>query len=262
MATIGLFDNLTLTARPSAAAGNVTLTCDDPTLPCDERNLAMRAALELRRHLPSDYPGVSIHLEKSIPAGGGLGGGSSDAATTLLGLKELWNAKQNIGQLSEIAAKFGSDVPFFLFGSSSICKGRGEAVRPIGVPTSKWVTLVLPPIGMPTGDVYSRFDSLNLGNDEAIEQEPDWKQWLTLDSADLLPLLVNDLEAPAFSLRPDLADLRSSIEKTISRPVRMSGSGSSLFTLFDDRPSTVAAAEMISARHKVRALAVELAPPQ
>jgi len=258
MVGIGLFDNLSLTKKP--AESGVTLTCDDPSLPCDERNLAMRAALELRRRLPADCPGVSIHLEKRIPAGGGLGGGSSDAATTLLGLNQLWNAKLTIEQLSEIAGKLGSDVPFFLFGSSSVCKGRGEAVRPIGVPASKWVTLVLPPIGMPTGDVYSRFDSMNLGNDQAIEQEPDWKHWLTLGSTALLPLFVNDLEVPAFSLRPDLADLRSSIEKTLSRPVRMSGSGSSLFTLFDEQLDATAAAQVVSDRHGVRTLAVELAP--
>ncbi len=255
MAAIGLFDNLSLTI-----ADSITLTCDDPSLPVDQRNLAMRAALELRRRLPGDCPGAAIHLEKRIPAGGGLGGGSSDAATTLLGLNQFWDAKQTIGELSEIAEKLGSDVPFFLFGASSICKGRGEAVRPIGVPASKWVTLVLPPIGMPTGDVYARFDLLNLGTNEAIEQEPPWEKWLGLGSTALLPLLVNDLEAPAFSVCPDLADLRAAIVKTLDRPVRMSGSGSSLFTLFDDRPSAVAAAETVFARHKVRAVAVELAP--
>jgi 4-diphosphocytidyl-2-C-methyl-D-erythritol kinase len=258
MAVIGLFDNLSLTVKE--AGDGVALTCDDPSLPLDQRNLAMRAALELRRRLPSNCPGALIHLEKRIPAGGGLGGGSSDAATTLLGLNQLWNAKQTIEQLSEIAEKLGSDVPFFLFGASSICKGRGEAVRPIGVPTSKWVTLVLPPIGMPTGDVYSRFDSLKLGSEEAIEQEPDWEKWLSLSSTALLPLLVNDLEAPAFSLRPDLAELRVAIEATVGRPVRMSGSGSSLFTLFDEKSQSIAAAEMILARHKVRTIAVELAP--
>jgi 4-diphosphocytidyl-2-C-methyl-D-erythritol kinase len=256
MAVIGLFDNLSLTEKSSGIA----LTCDDPTLPCDERNLAVRAAIELRRRLPTECPGVLIHLEKRIPAGGGLGGGSSDGAATLLGLNQLWNAKLNIEQLSKIAEKLGSDVPFFLFGSSSICKGRGEAVRPIGVPASKWVTLVLPPIGLPTADVYSRFDSLGLGTDEAIEHEPPWQNWLALSSTALLPLLVNDLETPAFSLRPDLADLRTAIEATLSRPVRMSGSGSSLFTLFDDQPSAAAAAEMISSHHHVRAVAVELAP--
>jgi 4-diphosphocytidyl-2-C-methyl-D-erythritol kinase len=135
MASIGLFDNLSLTEK----SNGVTLSCDDPTLPCDERNLAMRAALKLRRRLPADGPGVSIHLEKRIPAGGGLGGGSSDAATTLLGLNQLWNAKQTIEQLSEIAGRLGSDVPFFIFGCSSICKGRGEAVRPLGVAAGKWV---------------------------------------------------------------------------------------------------------------------------
>jgi 4-diphosphocytidyl-2-C-methyl-D-erythritol kinase len=253
MAFIGLFDNLSLTAVDGP---EITLTCDDASLPCDGRNLVMRAA----RELGGNSYGAKIHLEKRIPAGGGLGGGSSDAATTLLGLNRLWNINQNIQQLSEIAGRLGSDVPFFLFGSSSICKGRGEAVRPIGVPTSKWVTLVLPPIGMPTAEVYGRFDAMGLGNHEQIEREPDWATWLTLKSTQLLPLLVNDLELPAFSLRPELADLRTSIEKLLSRTVRMSGSGSSLFTLFDDQSGATAAAETIVARHNVKAIAVALAP--
>ena len=207
MAFIGLFDNLLLSATDTPG---IALTCDDVSLPCDGRNLVVRAAVELA----GNSRGAKIHLEKRIPAGGGLGGGSSDAATTLLGLNRLWNTNQNIQQLSEIAGRLGSDVPCFIFCCSSICKGRGEAVRPIGVPTSKWVTLVLPPIGLPTAEVYGRFDVMGLENQEQIEREPDWAKWLTLKSTELLPLLVNDLEPPAFSLRPDLADLRISIEKT------------------------------------------------
>jgi 4-diphosphocytidyl-2-C-methyl-D-erythritol kinase len=225
-------------------------------------------------------PPVSIRLEKRVPAGGGLGGGSSDAASMLLGLNRLWVSNvgeavdspndeaqrstagmEDMRELCEMASRLGSDVPFFLYGPSSICKGRGEQVRPIGVPErAKWVTLVLPPIGMPTADVYRRFDAMNLGREQDVEREPSWHKWVTLGSRSLLAELVNDLEAPAFALRPDLGNLRAAIERSLDRPARMSGSGSSLFTLYDERDEAHAAAERITIDHGVRAVAVELCP--
>jgi 4-diphosphocytidyl-2-C-methyl-D-erythritol kinase len=278
MATIGLFDSLSLTASSVETDGNgVVLSCDDPALPCDGRNLVVKAARLFRERRSTDSQGkaadgnspggnVSIHLEKRIPAGGGLGGGSSDAARTLLGLNRLWGQSAEspaIGArcLSELGLSLGSDVPFFLYGPSSVCKGRGEAVVPIGAPRgAQWVTLVLPPIGMPTADVYRRFDEMGLGRVQDLEEQPAWDQWVAMDSAALLPLLVNDLEAPAFSLRPELGQLRESLEETTGRPVRMSGSGSSLFTLFDERDEAIDAAQRIVAVNGVRAIAVELAP--
>jgi 4-diphosphocytidyl-2-C-methyl-D-erythritol kinase len=336
MATVGLFDTLSfsttsplaipLSTTPTQSLKNeitenrsdgVVMTSDDPSLPCDGRNLVVKAANQVRQFLSArraqmpqaEMPAgknaeataglfVSIHLEKRIPAGGGLGGGSSDAACTLLGLQRLWVARpeadrlwvneeaNEVGEagragefdrpgerseeirgsgppdsLSELAARLGSDVPFFLYGPSSVCKGRGESVRPIGVPASvKWVTLVLPPIGMPTADVYRRFDQMNLGREQDVEREPSWNEWVNLGSRSLLSKLVNDLEAPAFDLRPDLGRLRADIEQALGRPVRMSGSGSSLFTLFDEQSEAISAAETITAHRQVRAVAIELCP--
>ena len=295
MATVGLFDTLILNAAPAPEdrgsesahrSDGVVMSCDDPSLPCDGRNLVLRAAVQFRQNvsavacLSAGASGktagtpreslLSIHLEKRIPAGGGLGGGSSDAARTLQGLEHLCRShlcqsnrpEDSAGSaLLELAARLGSDVPFFLYGPSSVCKGRGEAVRPIAAPErAKWVTLVLPPIAMPTVDVYRRFDQMNLGREQDVEQEPSWQQWVRLDSRSLLEQLVNDLETPAFDLRPDLAALRAGIEKTVNRPVRMSGSGSSLFTLFDQREESLTAAERIGTDHGVRAIAIELCP--
>jgi 4-diphosphocytidyl-2-C-methyl-D-erythritol kinase len=270
MTTIGLFDTLSLTdlsrvPRDGTIASGIVLTCDDPSLPCDQSNLVYKAAALMRTAAQANgftiAPDVEIHLQKRIPAGGGLGGGSADAAFTLLGLNAVWHMGRSLPQLSELAAKLGSDVPFFLFGPSSVCRGRGEAVRPIGVPASEmWVTLVLPPIAMPTADVYRRFDDMGLGTEQDVQQEPPWEQWLSLDAQSLLPKLVNDLEPPAFAIAPRLGELRSAIEQSLARPVRMSGSGSSLFTLFDTKNEATAAAEKITSMHGVRALAVELAP--
>jgi 4-diphosphocytidyl-2-C-methyl-D-erythritol kinase len=204
---------------------------------------------------------VSAVLEKQIPLGAGLGGGSSDAARTLIGLNDLWEVRWPVERLSEIAGRLGSDVPFFLYGPSSVCTGRGEVVRPVAKPrAARWVVLILPDVHMPTPAVYRRFDELKLGFDDQIAHEPDWNNWATLSSKELLPCLVNDLERPAFELKPALDELRAGIELQLGRAVRMSGSGSSLFTLYDDGDDANAAASGISENFAVRATAVELAP--
>ena len=204
---------------------------------------------------------VVAGLKKTIPLGAGLGGGSSDAARTLLGLNRYWHADWPVDRLAGVAEKLGSDVPFFLHGPSSVCTGRGEVVRPVSRPTSaRWAVLVLPEIHMPTATVYRRFDEMGLGFDEHIAREADWEQWADLSAKELLVRLVNDLERPAFEIRPDLGTLRAEIELSLGRPVRMSGSGSSLFTLFDQEREAELAAADISARFTSRALSVDVAP--
>ena len=113
---------------------------------------------------------------------------------------------------------------------------------------------------MPTPPVYKRFDEMGLGRDADVNLDPDWNKWAQMGSEELLPRLVNDLEPPAFDIAPDLAHLRSRTESAIGRTVRMSGSGSSLFTLFDDQSHAVEAAEKIERDAKERAVPVEVAP--
>jgi 4-diphosphocytidyl-2-C-methyl-D-erythritol kinase len=267
MTTIGLHDSIDLEPlhrdtglRPAPAATEIKMTCTDPTLPTDDRNLVVKAAKLLRGE--SNHS-AAIHLEKKIPHGGGLGGGSSDAAFTLLALNEFWHLEKTTAALSELAAKLGSDIPFFLHGPSSICRGRGEEVRPIASPAlARWVMLILPEMSMPTPAVYKQFDTMKLGETSTIEIEPDWNQWAALSSQNLLPKLVNDLEPPAFAIEPRLAKLRADLEQQLSRPVRMSGSGSSLFTLYDTRGEAANAANLLTQKHTVKALAVEMTPTQ
>lgn len=230
MTTIGLADELRLQLQPHGSGD--TFTCNDPSLPTDGRNLVVRATAAMRALLPQAPP-VALELHKRVPHGGGLGGGSADAAFTLLALNQLWNAQLPAQALHQAAAALGSDVPFFLYGCSSICRGRGELVRPIAPPAHRTVLLILPNIAMPTAEVYRRFDAMHLGFDRELEQEPDWAHWSQLPSSQLLTHLVNDLEIPSFAVKPELADLRQRAEQTLRRTVRMSGSGSSLFTLYD-----------------------------
>lgn len=209
---------------------------------------------------------LRIALAKRVPVGAGLGGGSSDAARALVGLNRLWNAGWSADQLLGFAARFGSDVPFFVaaafHGPSAACAGRGEIVRPVPPPAPKWALLALPSFALSTRDVYARFDEMGLGVVNVVAGEPDWQEWAELKATELLPRLVNDLEPAAFSLCPQLARLREDVEQTVGRTVRMSGSGSSLFTLFDAEEGDAArvAAGQVEARFGVAAVAVPLAP--
>jgi 4-diphosphocytidyl-2-C-methyl-D-erythritol kinase len=251
MCTVGLHDEIEF--RNSSTPG-VKLTCNLPNIPLDETNLIARAAKILAPHR-----GADAILQKKIPMGGGLGGGSSNAASTLRALNELWRLRKSTPDLAQIAANLGSDIVFFLHGPSSICQGRGQIVTPIPPPKPKFVILILPHLSMPTPAVYKKFDDLKLGSNDNVKNHPDWNHWTTLPATELLPQLINDLEPPAFALRPDLADLRAKIESQISRPVRMSGSGSSLFTLADDSSEAQSLADSIR-KTGLRADPFQLAP--
>jgi 4-diphosphocytidyl-2C-methyl-D-erythritol kinase len=219
-----------------------------------------------RRDVPP-RAAVRIALEKRIPIGAGLGGGSADAAFTLVALDRLLSAGWAAERLSGFAARFGSDVPFFVHAAlgspGAACRGRGEVVRPVAPPAQRWALVVSPPFTLSTRDVYARFDELHLGDDAVLDAaaEPDWRAWANLPARELLGRLVNDLEPAAFSVRPELAGLRTSLERRLGRVVRMSGSGSSLFTLYDaaDEPAAREAVLACEAS-SLRAVAAEVAP--
>ena len=262
MATVGLFDTLILEQPVSAEQSEpVVLRCDRADLPCDDRNLVVRVARgwHEQMRLPP-LARVTIDLQKQIPMGAGLGGGSSDGAHALMGLNRLWRTQRAANDLSAFAARFGSDLSFFFYGPSSVCRGRGEIVMPIARPQARWVVLVLPQLSMPTPEVYRRFDQMGLARQRDIEDPPHWERWARLSSEELMPCLVNDLERPAFDIAPALGSLRSGIERSIARPVRMSGSGSSLFTLFDQQDKAEEAAQRIGKNHGEQVRVVELAP--
>jgi 4-diphosphocytidyl-2C-methyl-D-erythritol kinase len=293
MCAVSLFDTLTLSrAEPDTDSPLIQLSSDDPGLPCDATNLIVRCghvladAIAAQRGVTHDTReggDVSVRasdsfrgnegtlgsvglfairaaLQKRIPMGAGLGGGSSDGAIAMMGLNRLWVAGLGPDELAELAARCGSDLPFFFHGPSSICTGRGQIVKPTPPPVARWGVLMLPKIAMPTPAVYRKFDELRLGDARSLVQPPDWIAWAKLPAQELLPRLVNDLETPAFAICPELGSLRKEIESRLSQPVRMSGSGSSLFTLFNDRPSAQEAAEMIAMQQDVTAPVVQLAP--
>jgi len=227
MCTVGLHDTIDL---EPASGDEIKLSCDRPGVPLDATNLIVRAGKML-----DPLRAAEVNLKKQIPMGGGLGGGSSNAAFALIGFNRMWNLNLLQNRLSQIAAQLGSDVTFFLHGPSSICAGRGEHVRPIDKPRAKFAVLIFPKLSMSTPAVYRRFDEMKLGSMDAMTSEPAWNAWTEMSAKELLEVLINDLEAPAFSICPDLGEMRSRLQKTIGRIIRMSGSGSTLFTLTDNR---------------------------
>ncbi len=229
--SISLYDTLTLTLGK-----RLLLTCDDPKIPTDETNLVMRAARAL------GSPPVAIHLEKRIPAGGGLGGGSSNAAATLMALSTMIpELMAGIGRLPEIARTLGSDVPFFLVGGTAYATGRGDVLRPLD-PLEPAIPLVLlmPEERVLTKDAYDglRKFSKPLG----IEH------YRTMPFSDF----VNDFEPTVFKKLPKLKVLKQQVIDAGATWAGMTGSGSTIVGAFANAKARDAA---LAAFTNVRAVA-------
>ncbi len=209
------------------AQGGLALDCNWPDLPTGPENLVWRAVEHLRSHV-GGAGGVRIHLTKRIPAGAGLGGGSSDAAATLIGLNRLWALGLDKPELMGVASRIGSDVPLFFEPGAKIIRGRGERVQPVDLDWSGWVVLVIPGFGMSTPAVYEACRPGSPPMDaEAVLQAHRAGRGLG-------GLLYNMLEEPALSLEPRLVSLRKTCVDLGATHVRMSGSGSSMFALYED----------------------------
>lgn len=238
--TISFADRLTLTLE----AGGVSLTCSDPRLPCNEHNLAYRAAALLAHEAPGH--GVHIHLEKRIPWRAGLGGGSSDAAAVLRGLNQLWGLNWSWRQLLPLAQALGADVPFFLQGGTAIGRGRGDELEALSVRPDLSLVLIQPPFGLSTPKVYSYWQQAN-----ARPVSGDLSDLLLAlqqsDTEAMGYLLHNDLEEPAFRLAPELAAVKNELTQA-GFPCLLSGSGACLFAVVPGKNSEPAVRWLHKAR--------------
>jgi len=226
MQAIGLFDDLVITPHDSPS---LSLECSEPSLPTDERNLVLRAATALRQHT-GHRGGAHFVLTKRIPQQAGLGGGSSDAAGTLVGLNLAWGLGLARAELAEVAAAVGSDVPFFLHGGTARCTGRGESVQPIATPLALHYVVVCPPAGVPTADAYHRL--------RWPLTSPPRRASILVNSlargrfAEVAGGVYNRLEEAAFGLQPELRKLKARLARIpLFAAVCMTGSGSAFFGL-------------------------------
>lgn len=214
---ISVFDRLEIEPRQS---GGLELVCDEPSLPLDESNLVVRAARFFCTEVGLE-PHLGIALSKRIPHGAGLGGGSSDAATTLIALDRMFDTMLPRETLAAMAADLGSDVPFFIHQSSAICRGRGEQVTPTAFSHTLPLLLIKPPFGVPTSWAYQRWSEAREIPEIAYAAQQ--FSWGTLS---------NDLERPVFEKYVFLAVLKQWL---LAQPevagALLSGSGSTLFAV-------------------------------
>jgi 4-diphosphocytidyl-2-C-methyl-D-erythritol kinase len=221
IAPISLCDEINVEQR--SRKRGIAFRCDDPSVPKGENNVVVRAA-NVFFEKTKITGGVSIVLKKRIPHGAGLGGGSSDAASTLLALNELFETNLPREALAKMAEMIGSDVPFFIFQSAAVCKGRGELVSPTRLREQLSLLLLKPEFGVPTPWAYSRWrDSREI---RGVSYGP---QAFTQQS------FANDLERPVFEKFVFLAQLKMWLLKQAEVDVSlMSGSGSTVFAMIRD----------------------------
>lgn len=221
--------------------GRIVIECDTPGVPTDDTNLAAKAAHALREHAKL-RDGVTIRLTKRIPSGAGLGGGSSNAATTLMLLRDLWKLPLKRDQLAAIAATIGSDVALFLYGPLCAMRGRGELVEPLSVSLVASAVLVMPQIHSATAAVYRQFDEM------PAPPKPESAASLVarlsrpnasfpagprqLLGEDFMPATFNDLESSAFAATPALGEFAARLREATGHAFRMTGSGAAFFHLF------------------------------
>ena len=253
VSAVALYDHLIFT---EGRVPGIELSCDDPHIPTDDRNLVCKAAKLLSQ--AAGHPlQLSCHLIKRIPVGGGLGGGSSNAAATLMALNRMWSLRWPRDRLLPIASVLGSDVPFFMFGNSAIMGGRGERIEPAPFIWRGWIVLLMPSFAISTPDVYRAWEP-HRGLPAASESTL-MMQVAEHDAVALMKQTFNMLEDPAMKVCPALREMMTHSAQMAGRPVRLSGSGSTLFTAFDSQPEAQKFARRAEETLGIKSCLVQLA---
>lgn len=241
MQTVGLEDEIRLRLRPDSP--ELRVSCDDATLPADGRNLVVRAAVLVRQAagLHDRSPGIEIHLAKRIPVSAGLGGGSSDAAATILGLNRLLGLGWSASDMARIGQALGSDIPFFFFAPSAVIRGRGEEVTPVTLTGERWVVLVHPGFPLETRWAYERLSAARTSVTGLSDAHDRLVRQVSLSWEDVIPLMENDFEpalTPAYRV---LREIKEDLLAQGAEAALLSGSGATVFGVFRDQPSAVQA---------------------
>jgi len=235
MVPVSLYDDIDIRARRRTTANGsrsdslIEIRCDHPQVPLGCDNLAYRAAALLMRRAKIDLP-ISIRIKKQIPIGAGLGGGSTDAAAVLVGLNRMWKLHLSVRQLERLALQLGADVPFFIRAKPARARGIGEKLRMLSKLPRRWLVLAYPGFPVSTARVYGNLPPklTKVGVNTSIATP--------LESLDKLDkLLVNDLEQVAIKQYPEIARVKAELSLAGAAGVLMSGSGSSVFGVFESK---------------------------
>jgi len=230
MQTVGLYDEVTVTL----GGEGVRVSCDNNAVPSGDRNIAWKAADCLLR-AAGRATGLAIDIRKNIPVAAGLGGGSGNAAAVLVALNRLVNAGFDGERLADLGAKIGMDVPFFLYGPTALARGRGEILTRLQPLPRFWVLLVNPGFETSTAWVYK---NVNLG----LTKKVDCNKIARLNVRSIAQELHNDLETVTAVAHPEIGKIRASLQDQGALGVLMSGSGPTVFGIFETEASCRAAA--------------------
>ncbi|HKO98352.1 MAG TPA: 4-(cytidine 5'-diphospho)-2-C-methyl-D-erythritol kinase [Pyrinomonadaceae bacterium] len=232
--TITLHDVLHFDRR---ADGAITLECSDESIPTDSSNLIVRAANALRKRCGVSA-GAHIVLEKKIPANAGLGGGSSNAAVSLLALAFLWKIEIDQPSLLKTATELGADVPFFLLGGMALAEGTGTTLSALPDPASQHLIIIKPKAGVSTADAYASLNSgalTTLSTDPILSSSPTPPHFSDLEPAVTLKDLRNDFESVIFDMEPEIRRSKEALLQAGAREALLAGSGASVFGVFPDQ---------------------------
>ena len=248
MAAVNLADDLLIQQTHTPG---IQLECSGIPCPTGPDNLVVRAANVLAAHAGIE-PVLKIHLHKRIPLAAGLAGGSSNAASCLIGLNTLWNLGLSVNELSRIAGELGSDIPFFFHTPVALCSGRGDVAEPLSLRCEKPIILILSDIEILTAKVYQHYRHDPVQSEQLLDQVRS-----CLDAGDLDGLLskgINNLASVSFDLYESLRTLKDKIGSVTGLPVHLTGSGSALFAPCSDISNAKYWAEKINQMNLAHAL--------
>lgn len=247
--TVSLCDTITFNED-----GALRLTCDIQSVPTDDRNLIIRAAKALQDRFGVEK-GAAIHLEKRIPSPGGLGGGSSNGAVALIGLRRLWSLAVDDSELKSIASEFGSDVPFFLEGGTAIGTGRGEVVEATDDVREQFMVIVTPDVSVSTKVAFERINAPTLTKERLKHILHFCRE--QAGSRDLGgTVLKNDFEMSVFIAHPEIERVKERLFELGAVNAAMSGSGASVFATFDKQETRQTALKALDYESTWRKFAV------
>jgi 4-diphosphocytidyl-2-C-methyl-D-erythritol kinase len=232
MVPVSLYDEIYITKsirKGRSCTAKLTVTCDNPAVPSDEGNIVFRAADLIIKENSINEP-VAIHIVKRIPIGAGLGGGSSDAAATLIAMNSLFRLNYSMGRLKKRGYSLGADVPFFIGRMPARARGIGERLTPIKSLPWNWAIIVYPGFPVATSWVYRNFQAKLTKPMANISIITPLKKSLGQHR-----LLVNDLETVTLARYPRIKFLKEELNAEGAAGALMSGSGSAVFGLFDSR---------------------------
>jgi 4-diphosphocytidyl-2-C-methyl-D-erythritol kinase len=224
--------DITLTDLPG-----IRVTCGRAGVPDGPGNIAWRAA-DLLLQLSDVKPGIDIKITKRIPVAAGMGGGSSDGAAVLKGVNELLGLGLPDQRLMEIGLKLGADVPFFIFGKTALAEGIGEILTPIERVPVAWLAIVKPNIHVSTAWVYQNLQLTSGGDTITLPRFYE-------NTADICAILSNDLESVTIRRFPAIAEIKEMLLASGAQGALMSGSGPTVFGIFEDEPGARRAADEI-----------------